>query len=260
MNALMNIDECPHLSLSKRSLAASLLPGDGRHPDLEDGGYLTVDHLQPVGVEVLRQLISLTLLSARAPHHIVHQLNTYVPHMPNLIHLTVCAPKWLTTREAPLPIVPTVPLETFTGPELVARAVLCGSPTFVSLTANTALAKPYDAMDCDVEVLLAIAHRLAAARSVKVSFRFSQLTEEFIFILGVEHLPLLVQLHMLHLLARSADPKPAPSEFCRDDEDMSLGRMRALAAWTLHNPDLRAVRFARGCEWAPHAAGGRWGI
>ncbi|KAJ7459023.1 hypothetical protein FB451DRAFT_1507264 [Mycena latifolia] len=252
-----------------------LQPGDGRpaHPGLEDGGSLTVDHLPPVGVEVLRQLTSLTLLSARSPHQIVPAEHLPPAHIiPNLIHLTVCAPKWLTTRETPLPIVPTVP---FTGTEFVAHAILCGSRALVSLTTDDAVDLVERAniltlcdlelsmMKCDDEVLLTFAHRLAAARSLKVSFRFSQPTKVFICTRCI----------------CLRDPKPAPSEFCRDGEGMVLGRMRvpkdarvaavepaddacgeALAAWTLYNQDLRAVRSARGREWARHAAAGRRGV
>ncbi|KAJ7458990.1 hypothetical protein FB451DRAFT_1507194 [Mycena latifolia] len=95
------------------------------------------------------------------------------------------------------------------GPEFVARAVLCGSPALVSLAVNAAVDLIERAntltlrdlelslMKRDDEVLLTFAHRLAAARSLKVSFHFSQPPKEFIFNLGLDSLPLLAQLHLL---------------------------------------------------------------
>ncbi|KAJ6526163.1 hypothetical protein DFH09DRAFT_1286010 [Mycena vulgaris] len=212
-------------------------------PDLE---ALTLEYVPPVPISILQQLTSLTLLPARSPDQTVYQLNEYLPHTPNLIHLNIGAPRTHTMREAPPPIVPTVPLlETLTGPEFVAHAVLLGSPTLVSLTVNTPLEKTRDALDLiekcngptvvdielsltewDDEVLLAVTQCLPACRSVKVVFRFSEPTDSFLFNLGIEHLSLLVQLHTLHIHARPEDATPPCHDgYSLDEYDDGMGVM-----------------------------------
>ncbi|KAJ7687745.1 hypothetical protein B0H17DRAFT_1180766 [Mycena rosella] len=268
---------------------------------------LTLEHLPTVGIPVLQQLTSLTLLPTHSPEHTVTQLNEYLPFTSNLLHLKIGAPATQAMREAPPPIVPTVPLlETFVGPEFAALSILGGSPALVSLTVNSPLAKMQDALDLieqtnpltlralelnlvewDDEIILAITHRLLACRSAKVTFRFSEPSEDFLFNLGVEHLPLLTQLHTLHVHARAEEPKrgvplasdPDDEYYLGQDEIVFPGRVRApketrvvavapaedacaeaLAAWTRYNKELSSVRFVSGREWRRRKGKGRWGV
>ncbi|KAJ6521167.1 hypothetical protein DFH09DRAFT_1426092 [Mycena vulgaris] len=273
---------------------------------------LTLDDFPSVPDSVLQQLTSLTLRPAPSPDVVVHQLNAYLPHTQNLLHLTIGAPE-APAREILPQIVPTAPLlETLTAPESIAHGVLLGSPLLQSLTINTPFAKKQNALDIierihgatlrtlaltltewDDEVLLAIAYRLPACRSVKVVFTFAQPSDAFLFNLGVEHLPLLAELRTLHIHARAPDPAPPPPPDPSADDYgmMGLGpglgfpwRVRAapkkaeeketrvmavppaedacaeyLAAWTRYNGELREVRFVSGRGWL-RECGGRWGL
>ncbi|KAJ7136334.1 hypothetical protein C8R43DRAFT_1020511 [Mycena crocata] len=270
---------------------------------------------------ILPQLTSFTLLpSSSSPEFMVMWMNTCLGHTKNLRHLTIGVPTALTMRDAPPPVDASLPfLETFTGPAFVADGILDGAPALLALTINTVFKKTEEALsiiervnhaatlraidlklvEWDDEVLLAVAHRLPTCRSVKVSFRFSEPTEEFLFNLGVEHLPLLDQLHTLHVLARG---HKAPQVTQQNDQDDSgvpsihapltyahpsayhAHALRApreadeepprpdaapppeeqcvehLAAWTRYNKNLRNVRFARGREWVRQFIGGRWSV
>ncbi|KAJ7090085.1 hypothetical protein C8R44DRAFT_861310 [Mycena epipterygia] len=250
-------------------------------------GYLTIP------ISTLQQLTSLTVVSCPSPEHTVRILNAYLPYTPNLLHLTVGAPMHQSTREAPPQITQTsLPLlETLTGPGFVAHGILRDSVNLESLTVNTALAKTEDALDLieaanvvtlraiqlrltewDDEVLLAITHRLRACRIVKVVFHFSQPSDDFLFNLGIEHLPLLAELHTLHVHGHAV---PAVDEDEREPEGWFRDRpkeMRVaavapeeeacgeyLAAWTRYNGELRDVRLVEGRGWA-RRGGKRWGV
>ncbi|KAJ7079436.1 hypothetical protein B0H15DRAFT_858734 [Mycena belliarum] len=266
---------------------------------------LTLDYLQSAGPPVFAHLTALTLLPAYTPNHTVGQLNMYLPAAHSLVHLTVGAPAMPGSRDGPPTLAPTAPLlQTLAAPEFVARALVPNAPALAALTVNTPLAAVADALALiegapaatlhtlelsldgwDDEVLLAVTQCLPACRRVALTFRFGAPTADFVFNLGVEHLPRLAHLHTLHLHPRAPDPRAerpgAPAlgfGFDDDDDYDDLGIVQrqetrvaaeppaeavcaeALAAWTRYNPALRAVRFDLKREWARTHRGGRWAL
>ncbi|KAJ7136336.1 hypothetical protein C8R43DRAFT_1238991 [Mycena crocata] len=266
---------------------------------------------------ILPQLTSFTLLpSSSSPDFMGTWMNNCLGHAKNLRHLTIGVPRALTTRNTPPPVQAALPfLETFTGPAFVADGILDGAPALLALIINTVFKKTEEALsiiervndaatlreidlklvEWDDEVLLAITHRLPACRSVKVSFRFLEPTEAFLFNLGVEHLPLLEQLHTLHVHARGHRAAKVAQRNDEDDVQAIYGLTHAhvhpsarghalrarrevetrqprpdavappeeqcvehLAAWTRYNENLRNVRFALEREWERLYIGGRW--
>ncbi|KAJ7470113.1 hypothetical protein B0H11DRAFT_2041459 [Mycena galericulata] len=274
---------------------------------------LTVDAGIPVGASVLQQLTSLTILPCPSSELTIQTLNFRLQHAVNLLHLSVGTPLIETPRDTPHLITTPLPLlETLAGPQFVVQRVLCESQSLVSLKVD-AISKAEDALrivemlnaatlrsieldvaEWDDELILAITHRLFACQSVKVTFRFSHPSDSFLFNLGVEHLPLLQDLHTLCIHSRPAEDPPVQGEQDQDDEDylpvliqphwiytpgpaqvegQQETRVAAaavdpdeetcgeyVAAWTRYNHNLRHIRFVEGRAWVRRFVGGRWDV
>lgn len=253
-----------------------------------------------ISMPALQRLMSLTLLPADSPAETIEELNTYLQHALNLRHLTVGAPPSQTLHAPLLPLLFAPPqLETFTGPEFAAHAVLARLPALAALTVTTPLATTRAALalieraksltlraltltltEWDIEVLIAAAHCLPACRRLALAFRFSAPSEEHLFELGVEHLPRLAHLHTVHLLGR---PEALGGVYELDMTGNAVGRYNtrmhaaaetrvlavppteeacgdAVRAWARYNPNLRAARLVPGREWARGGAAGRWTV
>ncbi|KAJ7652386.1 hypothetical protein DFH06DRAFT_1206005 [Mycena polygramma] len=246
-------------------------------------------------------LPQITTLSLPAMHlqNAIALLNRRLPGMPNVKHLQIVAPPHILPpsepygfRTAPLAFGLQLPLlQSFTGPAEIATGLIPHAPLLTSLKINVFLPKTTDALelieatngaklrqlelrvpDWDDELALTIVHSLRACEDLKIVWRFGQPSAEFLSNLGVKHLPLLPQLHTLHLHAVS----PLPSTHCRhehrwcstlhDGEPVKAevpteaSCEHFLAVWTQCNPPLRNVRLVEGREWARHFVGGRWEV
>ncbi|KAK6980761.1 hypothetical protein R3P38DRAFT_3376668 [Favolaschia claudopus] len=255
----------------------------------------------------LGSLPSLTSLAicARFDEHAVSLLKMhYLPIIAaNVLHLRVDvfgAPPDLSMPVEPAEIVDiSAPvLKSFMGSLYIANCLLRTSHNLSSITITTLVKKTQDALgfieaastspiedielrveDWDDEVLLAITHRLPSCRQVKLFFRYSQPSDDFLFNFGIQHLPSLTNLHTLHVHAvRIPPPLPAQSFGRRrptathtqtQTEEMAPPRIRAvdpaeekceeyLAVWKQYNPALRSVKFVEGREWRREGERGRW--
>ncbi|KAK7006410.1 hypothetical protein R3P38DRAFT_3214463 [Favolaschia claudopus] len=251
---------------------------------------------------------TLTSLSICAPFdaHAVSLLNVhYLPSIAaKLLHLRVDvldAPPDPSMPAEPVEIVEiSAPvLQSFMGSLYIANCLLRTSHNLSSITITTFVKRTQDALalveaasaapiedielrveEWDDEVLLAITHRLPLCRQIKLFFRYSQPSDDFLFNLGIQHLPSLPNLHTLHVHAATPIPpppaqtfglrrRPAATQTQTQPEEMAPPRIPAvdpaeekceeyLAVWKQYNPALRGVGFVEGREWRREGKGGRW--
>ncbi|KAK6966585.1 hypothetical protein R3P38DRAFT_3515407 [Favolaschia claudopus] len=186
-------------------------------------------------------------------------------------------------------------LQSFMGSLYIANCLLRTSHNISSITITTFVKRTQDALafieaasaapiedielrveDWDDEVLLAITHRLPLCRQIKLFFRYSQPSDDFLFNLGIQHLPSLPNLHTLHVHAVTHIPPPPAQPFgfgrrpaATHTQTQTEGRIPAvdpaeekceeyLAVWAQYNPALRGVKFVEGREWRREGEGGRW--
>ncbi|KAK6988098.1 hypothetical protein R3P38DRAFT_3229649 [Favolaschia claudopus] len=254
----------------------------------------------------LGSLPTLTSLCICAPYedHAVSLLNVHnLPSIAaNLLHLRVDvldAPTDPHTPVEPVEIVEiSAPLlQSFMGSLYIANCLLRTSHNISSITITTFVKRTQDALgfieaastspievmelgveDWDDEVLLAITHRLPSCRQIKLFFHYSQPSDDFLFNLGIQHLPSLPNLHTLHVHAVPIPPPPVQTFGRRllaatqtQTEEMAPPRIPAvdpaeekceeyLAVWKQYNPALRGVKFVamEGREWRREGEGGRW--
>ncbi|KAK6966982.1 hypothetical protein R3P38DRAFT_3509750 [Favolaschia claudopus] len=130
--------------------------------------------------------------------------------------------------------------------------------------------------DWDDEVLLAIMHRLPSCQHVRLFFQYSEPSDDLLFHLGIQYLPLLAKLHTLHVYADPVLPPSQPTEHSRryfgaGEEDREDAKQRApavvpeeescveyLAVWKKYTPALRRVQFVKGREWKREGERARW--
>ncbi|KAK7000515.1 hypothetical protein R3P38DRAFT_2651168 [Favolaschia claudopus] len=263
---------------------------------------LTLKDQYPVLVELLPALTSLSIC-ALSDEHAVSLLNErFLPSIAaNLLHLRVDVADVPPDSRRPVELVEiSAPsLQSFTGSLYLANCLLRTAPNLSSITISTVVKKTQDALafietasaapiedielrveDWDDEVLLAITHRLPSCRRVKLFFYYSQPSDDFLFHLGVQHLPSLPYLHTLHVHAVPIPPPSPVHQFRRrldaitrtrentNDDTSTAARIRAvdpeeesceeyLAVWKKYNPKLRAVKFVKGREWRREGEGGR---
>ncbi|KAJ6529628.1 hypothetical protein B0H19DRAFT_1384813 [Mycena capillaripes] len=261
---------------------------------------LTLASYTAIPISVLQQLTSFSL-SAMELEDAVLLLKMYLRVTPNLLHLSVESPAERVElrregEEPPAPpqlLVELPLLESYDGPAYIAARLMSGSPKLTSLKINAFLKKTEEAValieaasgaalreielciqEWDDEVLLAVAHRLPACEDVRVVFRFSQPSDDFLFNLGITYLPLLTHLRTLHVYAV---PPLAQAKY-HEMEDLGHGvappvktRARAvdpntedcaeyLAVWKRYNLALMDVRFVEGRQWARQLVTGRWNV
>ncbi|KAK7042826.1 hypothetical protein R3P38DRAFT_3348705 [Favolaschia claudopus] len=187
----------------------------------------------------------------------------------------------------------------FTGSLYIVNCLLPTSPNLSAITISNVVKKTQDVLalieaasaagsaapiehielgfeDWDDEVLLGIIHRLPSCRQIKLFFYYSQPSDDFLFNLGIQHLPSVPHLHTLHVHAAPIPPPP-PMHYRRRRHYFSLAthpetqetRIPAvdpeeekceeyLAVWKKYNPALRVVKFVKGREWRREGEGGRW--
>ncbi|KAK7042873.1 hypothetical protein R3P38DRAFT_2768362 [Favolaschia claudopus] len=258
---------------------------------------LTLTDQLPHLVDVLPALHSLSIC-ASSDEGAASLLNRrYLPSIGSrLLHLRVnvqialldfrttpVAPAQLVELSAPL-------LQSFRGSLYLANCLIPTSPNLSSITISTVVKKTRDALalieavsaapieeielgveDWDDEVLLGVTHRLPSCRQIKLFFYYSQPSDDFLFNLGIHHLPCLPHLHTLHVHVVPILPSPLLYDLRRRHylprtEETRIPAVEPeeekceeyLAVWKKYNPTLRAVKFVKGREWRREGEGGRW--
>ncbi|KAK7000670.1 hypothetical protein R3P38DRAFT_3218976 [Favolaschia claudopus] len=259
---------------------------------------LTLRDQFPLLVDLLPALHSLSIYASSDEDAVSLLNDRYLPLIGSrLLHLRVnfhLAPLDFRTPVQPVQLVElSAPfLQSFTGSLYLAYCLVPTSPNLSSITISTVVKKTQDALalieavsaapieeielgveDWDDEILLGITHRLPSCRQIKVLFYYSQPSEDFLFNLGLQHLPCLPHLHTLHVHAVPIPPPPPMHAFHRrhnfPSTEETPPRIPAvdpeeekseeyLAVWKKYNPKLRAVKFVKGREWRREGEGGRW--
>ncbi|KAK7007500.1 hypothetical protein R3P38DRAFT_3365812 [Favolaschia claudopus] len=259
---------------------------------------LTLTDQFPNLVDVLPALHSLSICASSDEGAVSLLNHRYLPSIGSrLLHLRVnvqIAPlDFRTTPVAPAQLVVELSaplLQSFTGSLYLANCLLPTSPNLSSITISTVVKKTQDALalieavsaarieeielgveDWDDEVLLGITHRLPSCRQIKLFFYYSQPSDDFLFNLGIHHLPCLPHLHTLHVHAVPILPSPLLYDLRRrhylprteetripavDIEEEKCEEY--LAVWKQYNPKLRVAKFVKGREWRREGEGGRW--
>ncbi|KAJ6631890.1 hypothetical protein B0H10DRAFT_1495 [Mycena sp. CBHHK59/15] len=261
---------------------------------------LKTDYME-LPVHLLEQLTSLSLYPSGSVAETLSELALFLPHTLNLLHLCVDPPQSQYTREAIPPIVVSLPsLRTFSGPCFIADSILDGAPDVADVAINTVIGKVGEALDIieklnpltmrsidlmlqewDDEVLLAITQRLTGCDSVKVTYRYSDPADDFLFHLGIQYLPRIDELHTLQVHS-VPDEKPPQNRYGYGyghdfAEELRLAReeeakrvipvppsdescFEYLSVWTRYNKQLRSVRFCERRLWVRAFVGGRWSL
>ncbi|KAJ6548748.1 hypothetical protein B0H19DRAFT_1265543 [Mycena capillaripes] len=197
----------------------------------------------PTGVSA--QLTSLTVALVGVVGDIQPRLDILLQRMPALTHLDVSvlatnshqAPHGATTTSSasPQPSAPLPALRTLSAPWPAAGHVLLNAPALAHLRVTSPVAKVSDALwvlerlrdkpvraaalrlpAWDDEVLLAAARCVPECAALEVMYQDGRPSEDFLFNLGIEHLPLLHALHTLRVVALPPAAELAPPRFVWD--------------------------------------------
>ncbi|KAK7024802.1 hypothetical protein R3P38DRAFT_3356097 [Favolaschia claudopus] len=262
---------------------------------------LTHTDLHPVSAAQLPGLTSLSIACSSNDHVIAMLVKYYLPRLGGTLRvLHVNVGKTLPDPHAPGEhldqIELSVPLlRSFTGSLYIAICLLPSATNLSSIRIiNGFIKKTQEALvfieacsalpleeiefgveDWDDEVLLAILHRLPSCQHIRLFFHFSEPSDDFLFNLGIQYLPLLAKLHTLHVYAEPAPPPSPPAKHFRrslageEYTEDSKQRVPAvipeeescveyLAVWKRYTPALRRVQFVKGREWKREGERARW--
>ncbi|KAJ6540856.1 hypothetical protein DFH09DRAFT_1089814 [Mycena vulgaris] len=291
-------------------------------PNLQTFATDTIGIQIPTAVSA--QLSSLTLALNGVVGDIQPRLAILLHRMPALTHLDISiaatghyAPHGTVSLQ-PAPMLPR--LHTLVAPWPAAGLIVPGAPLLAHLRVASSIPKPADAvwllerlrgaplrstalrlLAWDDEVLLAAARCLPACAALEVAYhtltspdaargllagRAATPSPGFLFDLGIQHLPLLRDLHTLRLYALPRalagplrfvwDPVDGPAAEPREGEQREGGepgedevdREAAAAlcecvhAWARYNPALRCVQLGAepGHAWVRRAGGAGWNV
>ncbi|KAK7024813.1 hypothetical protein R3P38DRAFT_1052119 [Favolaschia claudopus] len=262
---------------------------------------LTHTDLHTVSAAQLPRLTSLSIDCPSNAHVVAMLVKYYLPRLGGTLRdLHVNIRKTLPNPHEPAepldPIeLPVLLLRSFTGSLHIATGLLRSAPSLSSIRINDGFIKKtqealvfieacsalpleeieFGVEDWDDEVLLAILHRLPSCQHVRLFFHYSQPSDDFLFHLGIQYLPLLAKLHTLHVYAKPAPPPSPPAQqfrrYLAGEEDTEESKQRVpavipeeescveyLAVWKKYTPALRRVQFVKGREWKREGERARW--
>ncbi|KAF7346147.1 F-box domain-containing protein [Mycena sanguinolenta] len=214
-------------------------------------------------VDISAQLSSLSLTLHGAIGDIQPRLDVVLLRMPALVHLDVSIATFghqaqqttATVSQHPSPILPM--LRTLSAPWPVAGHLLPGAPALTHLRVASPIPKPSDAVwllerlqgggsplrgvalylhTWDDEVLLAAVRCLSDCEMLGIVYQRGGPSDEFLFDLGIQHLPLMNTLHTLRLFALPpVEPIRIPTP--RFVWDANTGEASVMEDWFVDDDD-----------------------